>query len=86
MSKKPGSRVTVKIKGGDNWVEVRDGSKLYISKVLHDGDVYEVPAGEGMILSVGRAEVYIDGKLTEVVKPTKKTGIALDPFLASANH
>lgn len=89
MSKKPGSRVTVKIKGGDNWVEVRDGSKLYISKVLHDGDVYEVPAGEGMILSVGRAEgadVFIDGKLTEVVKPTKKTGIALDPFLASANH
>ena len=89
MSKKPGSRVTVKIKGGDNWVEVRNGSKLYISKVLHDGDVYEVPAGEGMILSVGRAEgadVFIDGKLTEVVKPAKKTGIALDPFLAPANH
>ena len=88
-SKKPGSRVTVKIKGEDNWIEVRDANKLYISKVLHDGDVYEVPAGEGMILSVGRvegADVYIDGKLTEVVKPNKKTGIALDPFLASANH
>lgn len=88
-SKKPGSRVTVKIKGGENWVEVRDAKKLYISKVLKDGDVYEVPAGEGMILSVGRyewAEVYVDGKLTEVVKPNKKTGIALDPFLDSANH
>ena len=48
-----------------------------------------VRGGEGMILSVGRvegADVYIDGKLTEVVKPNKKTGIALDPFLASANH
>lgn len=87
--KKPGSRVTVKIKGGENWVEVKDANKLYISKVLKDGDVYEVPAGEGMILSVGRyegAEVYVDGKLTEVVKPNKKTGIALDPFLDSANH
>lgn len=88
-TKKPGSRVTVKIKGGENWVEVKDANKLYISKVLKDGDVYEVPAGEGMILSVGRyewAEVYVDGKLTEVVKPNKKTGIALDPFLDSANH
>ena len=87
--KKPGSRVMVKIKGGENWVEVKDADKLYISKVLKDGDVYEVPAGEGMILSVGRyegAEVYVDGKLTEVVKPNKKTGIALDPFLDSANH
>ena len=88
-SKKPGSRVMVKIKGGENWLEVKDANKLYISKVLKDGDVYEVPAGEGMILSVGRyegAEVYVDGKLTEVVKPNKKTGIALDPFLDSANH
>ncbi len=88
-NKKPGSRVTIKIKGGENWLEVKDAEKLYISKVLKDGDVYEVPAGEGMILSVGRyegAEVYVDGKLTEVVKPNKKTGIALDPFLDSANH
>lgn len=86
---KAGSRVSVKVKGGDNWVEVKDGSKLYISKVLHDGDVYVVPAGKGMILSVGRAEgveVTVDGKVTEVVKATKKTGIALDKFLDNANH
>lgn len=86
---KSGSRVSVKVKGGDNWVEVKDGNKLYISKVLHDGDVYTVPAGKGMILSVGRAEgveVTVDGKVTEVVKATKKTGIALDKFLDNANH
>ena len=89
MGKKPGSRVSVKIKGGDTWLEVRDAGKLYISKVLHAGDVYDVPAGGGMIISIGRADgadVFIDGKLTEVFKPTKKTGIALDPFLEAANH
>lgn len=86
---KPASRIIVKIKGGDNWIEVKDGEKLYISKVLHEGDVYNVPEGKGMILSVGRyegAEVLVDGKVTEVVKPTKKTNIALDKFLDAANH
>lgn len=86
---KPSSRIVVKVKGGDNWVEVKDGEKLYISKVLHDGDVYNVPEGRGMILSVGRyegAEVLVDGKVTEVIKPNKKTNIALDKFLDAANH
>ncbi len=88
-AEKPQSRVQVRIKGGDTWIEVKDAEKLYISKVLHDGDIYNVPEGQGMILSVGRYEgvdVFIDGKLTEVVRPNKKTNIPLDGFLDSANH
>ncbi len=72
----------------ETWVEVKDSSKLYISKVLNKGDVYKVPEGKGMILSFGKsngANVYINGKLTKIVKPEKKTNIALDPFLES-NH
>lgn len=86
---KAGSRVTVKVKGGDNWVEVKDGQKLYISKVLRNGESYVVPAGKGMILSVGRfegTEVLVDGKITPVVTADKKTNIELDKFLDAANH
>lgn len=80
--------VVVKVTG-ETWVEVKDNDHLYLSKVLKEGDTYTVPEnGRGMILSVGRpsaAEVYIDGKLTTVATPAKKTNIALDKFL-NANH
>ncbi len=72
----------------ETWVEVKDADKLYISKVLNKGDVYKVPEGNGMILSFGKyngANVYINGKLTKMARPGKKTNIALDPFLEN-NH
>ena len=80
--------VVIKIKE-ETWIEVKNADTLYISKVLHEGDEYVVPeGGKGMILSVGKvegADVYINGKLTKVAKPNKKTNIALDPFLAEAH-
>ena len=73
----------------ETWVEVKSDSKLYLSKVLAPGTEYVVPGGgKGMILSIGKvdgAEIYINGKLTQVANPNKKTNIVLDPFLA-ANH
>ena len=71
----------------ETWVEVKDGTKLYLSKVLQPGSTYKVPEGSGMILSLGKydgANVYINGKLTKVARPGKKTNIALDPFLNDA--
>ena len=80
--------VVVKIKA-ETWIEVKDDEKLYISKVLQPGTEYIVPeGGKGMILSVGKvegADVYINGKLTQVARPGKKTNIALDPFIAAAH-
>lgn len=88
VSPKAGSRVTIKV-NKETWVEVKDGKKLWLSKVLQAGDSYQVPAGEGMILSVGRVDavdVEIDGKVVpNVITSGKKTGIALDKYL-SANH
>ena len=71
----------------DTWVEVKDENKLYLSKVLKTGDKYMVPEGKGKIFSVGKYDgvnVYIDGVLTNIVKPNKKTNISLDKFLNSA--
>ncbi len=72
----------------ETWVEVKDDNRLYISKVLQTGDTYIVPESTGMILSVGKVDgvnVYINGTLTKVVRPGKKTNIALDTFLKNQN-
>ena len=72
----------------ETWVEVKDDIKLYLSKVLQPGDTYKVQEKRGMILSVGKNDgvnVYVNGVLTQVVRPNKKMNIALDEFL-SANH
>ncbi|MBQ9731637.1 MAG: helix-turn-helix domain-containing protein [Alphaproteobacteria bacterium] len=80
--------VVIKVKE-ETWVEVKDKNKLYLSKVLPAGTEYIIPeGGKGMVLSVGKvsgAEVYINGKLTSVARPNKKTNIALDPFLIQAH-
>lgn len=79
----PVTGVEVKITKDDTWIEVRDDKKIYINKVLHPGESYKVPAGKGMILSVGKfdgVEVRIDGVLTPVVKPNHKMNIKLDNF------
>lgn len=68
----------------ETWIEVKDENKLYISKVLNAGDTYKVPEGKGKILTVGKhdgVKVYVNGVLTEVVRPYKKRNIALDNFL-----
>ena len=72
----------------ETWIEVKDENKLYISKVLQAGNDYVVPAGKGKILSVGKYDgvnVYVNGKLTTVARPNKKTNIALDKFLEANN-
>lgn len=84
----PVAPVVLKIKK-EVWIEVKDGSKLYISKVLQPGETYTVPEGSGMILSVGRVDavdVLVYGKVTPVVSAAKKTNISLDKFLNAANH
>ncbi len=79
------SRAALKL-NGESWVEVRDSEKVYISGIFQKGYEYEIPNVPGLILSVGRyynVDVYIDGKLTQVARPTKQTKIPLDKFL---NH
>ena len=62
---------------------------MYISKVVDNGFVYNVPEKEGMIISVGRvdaADVYVNGKLTTVFTAKKKTGIKVDDVLEEADN
>ena len=82
------SGVVINVKK-ETWIEVKDDSKLYISKVLQPGDTYTVPQGPGMILSVGKmdgVDIYINGALTNVFTANRKMNIALDKFISAANH
>ena len=72
----------------ETWVEAKDETKLYLSKVLQAGDTYKVPNKKGMILSVGKddgVKVYVNGVLTQVVRPNKKMNISLDQYLDAAH-
>ncbi len=80
------NNVVIKVKE-ETWIEVKDDTKLYLSKVLMPGDSYTVPEGKGMILSSGKVdgvEVYIKGTLTPVFTNYKKMNVSLDKFLESA--
>ena len=83
------AKIEIKISKEDTWIEVRDADKIYFNKVMHPGESYVVPEGEGMVLSAGKydgVEVYVNDRLTEVLQPDKKMNIALDPFVEAAEE
>lgn len=79
------NQVLIKLTG-ETWLEIKDDKKVYVSGIYQKGFEYEIADAKGIIFSVGRyynVEVYIDGILTKVARPTKQTKIKLDDFL---NH
>lgn len=72
----------------ETWIEVKNESKLYISKVLNPGENYMLPNDKGLILSVGKRDgvnVYVDGVKTDIAHTGKKMNIDIDSYL-SENH
>ena len=80
--------VEIRITKEDTWFEVKDDKKIYANRILKVGENYILPKKGGLILSVGKfdgVEVYVNGELTPVVKPNKKTNINIDNVLKT-NH
>lgn len=80
--------IEIRITKEDTWFEVKDDKKIYANRILKVGENYILPNREGLILSIGKfdgVEVYVNGELTPVVKPNKKTNINLDSILKN-NH
>ena len=78
------SGIEIKIKNEDTWLEVKDENKVYLSKTLKAGESYKLPDVKGLILSSGKystVEVYVNGKLTPLLKKDKKTNIDIDKAL-----
>ncbi len=83
------SKVVMKV-NKEAWIEAKSPDKLYISKVVEPGFVYNVPDEKGMIISAGRVDavdVFVNGKLMKnVFTVNKKTGISVDNLLQSADN
>lgn len=49
----------------DSWIQVRDGNELLLTRLLREGEVYQVPERDGLTLMTGNAgglEVFIGGE------------------------
>ncbi len=50
----------------DSWIQVRDGNELLLTRLLREGEVYQVPGRDGLTLMTGNAgglEVFVGGEL-----------------------
>ena len=74
----------------DSWVEVKEvGGKRLISKILREGDSYQVPLSAGIKLSTGNAggvDILVDGKKIASLGPVGavRRNILLDPDILLA--
>ncbi|MEE9301654.1 MAG: RodZ domain-containing protein [Alphaproteobacteria bacterium] len=71
----------------DSWVQVwGPNDELLLTRILHEGDVYNVPNRQGLVLMTGNAgglEVWVDAKRLGELGPsgTVRRDIVLDPGL-----
>ena len=56
---------------GESWVQVKDGAgTIVFMRILKAGDVYQVPARRGLLLTTGNAgsiEIRVDGRAVPVL-------------------
>lgn len=90
----PVSEVSIPQKGvyieilEETWIEVKNSSKLYLSKELKPGDTYTLPNDKGLMLSVGKrgsVNVYVNGAKTDIARTGRQMHIDIDSYLNS-NH
>lgn len=66
----------------DSWLQIRDGDRVLLDKVLHPGDSYRVGDRSGLVMRTGNAaglDIEVDGHRTPPIKGTVRNRIALDP-------
>jgi hypothetical protein len=66
----------------DSWLQIRDGDRVLLDKVLHPGDSYRVGDRSGLVMRTGNAaglDIEVDGHRTPPIKGTVRNQIALDP-------
>jgi len=66
----------------DSWIQINDGDRVLLDKVLHPGDSYRVGDRSGLVMRTGNAaglDIEVDGHPTPPLKGTVRNQIALDP-------
>ncbi len=75
------SRIVIEVRK-DSWIQVRDGSRVLIDKVLHPGDSYRVGDRSGLVLRTGNGsgiDIEVDGRKASIPGALVRHEIALDP-------
>ena len=75
------SRIVIEVTK-DSWVQINDGDRVLLDKVLHPGDSYRVGNRSGLVMRTGNAAglaIEVDGRPTPPLKGTVRNQIALDP-------
>lgn len=68
----------------DSWIQVRDGNELLLTRLLREGEVYQVPDRSGLTLMTGNAgglEVFVGGELMPALGDVGvvRRGVPLSP-------
>jgi cytoskeletal protein RodZ len=74
------SRIVINVTQ-DCWIQIRDGDRIMIDKLLHPGESYRVGERTGLVMDVGNAvglAIEVDGHKTPPIKGTVRHDIALD--------
>jgi cytoskeleton protein RodZ len=75
------SRIIIEVRK-DSWVQIREGNRILVDRVLHPGESYRVPDRPGLILRTGNGsglDIAVDGAKAPSVGGTVRHNIALDP-------
>jgi len=74
------SRIVIEVRK-DSWLQIHDGDRLLLDKVLHPGDSYRVGDRVGLVMRTGNAaglDIEVDGHKAPPIKGTVRNQILLD--------
>jgi cytoskeleton protein RodZ len=82
----PPDEIEVRAKS-DSWIQIRDGEKVVLTRLLHKGDTYKVPPDHHgltlMTANAGGIEILLNGQPTE---PLGDVGAVASGVALDANH
>jgi cytoskeleton protein RodZ len=75
------SRIIIHVRK-DSWVQIRDGEKIVVDKLLHADDTYRVPDRAGLLMDTGNGaglDIEVDGNKVPSLGAAVRHNVALDP-------
>jgi cytoskeleton protein RodZ len=66
----------------DSWVQIREGEKIIVERLLHAGDTYRVPDRPGLLMDTGNGgglDIEVDGNKVPSLGAAVRHNVTLDP-------
>jgi len=75
------SRIIIHVRK-DSWVQIREGEKIIVERLLHAGDTYRVPDRPGLLMDTGNGgglDIEVDGDKVPSLGAAVRHNVTLDP-------